>query len=122
LAEVALFLNIALKIFHMARSSNNTALIVIILILTFPFWIGIAGGIIGLVAGAFGLVIGLVAGAFGLFAGLIGGMFGFVGWIFDGLFDFDMHPFNFVVSPFLLLLFIVAIVMVFKSKQQAVKK
>ncbi len=104
----------------MARSSNNTALIIIILILTFPFWIGIAGGIVGLVAGAFGLVIGLVAGAFGLFAGLIGGMFGFVGWVFDGI--FDMHPFNFVVSPFLLLLFIVAIVMVFKRKQHAVKK
>lgn len=106
----------------MARSTNNTALIIIVLILTFPLWIGIAGGLVGLVAGVFGLIIGLIAGAFGLFAGLIGGMFGFVGWVFDGLFDFDMHPFNFVVSPFLILLFIVAVIMVFRSKQQPVKK
>lgn len=106
----------------MARSSNNSVLLIIILVLTFPLWLGIAGGLIGLVAGAFGLVIGLVAGAFGLFAGLIGSIFGFVGWIFDGLFDWEMHPFNFIVSPFLLLIFIVAVIMVFKSKQQAVKK
>lgn len=106
----------------MARSSNNTAIVFILLILTFPLWIGIAGGIIGLVAGAFGLVIGLIAGVFGLFAGLIGGVFGFVGWVFDGLFDWDMHPINFVVSPFLLILFIVAVIMVFRSKQQTAKK
>lgn len=106
----------------MARSSTNSALLIIILLLTFPLWIGLAGGLIGLIAGAFGLVIGLIAGVFGLFAGLIGGMFGFVGWVFDGVFDWDMHPFNFVVSPFLLLLFIVAVVMVFRSKQQTARK
>jgi hypothetical protein len=106
----------------MARSSNNSVLLLIVLLLTFPLWIGIAGALIGLVAGAFGLVIALVAGVFGLFAGLVGGIFGFVGWIFDGLFDWDMHPFNFVVSPFLLLLFIVAVVMIFRSKQQPAKK
>jgi hypothetical protein len=106
----------------MARSSTNSALLIIILLLTFPLWIGLAGGLIGLVAGAFGLVIGLIAGVFGLFAGLIGGMFGFVGWVFDGVFDFDMHPFNFVVSPFLILLFVVAVIMVFRSKQQPIKK
>lgn len=119
---MALFLSGVCEILTMARSSNNTVLVLVILILTFPLWIGIAGGIIGLVAGAFGLVIGLVAGAFGLFAGLIGGMFGFVGWIFDSLFDWDIHPINFTVSPFLLLLFIVAVVMVFRSKQQTAKK
>ncbi|NBP67694.1 MAG: hypothetical protein EBR30_26745 [Cytophagia bacterium] len=106
----------------MARSSNNSVLLLIILVLTFPLWIGLAGGLIGLVAGLFGLVIGLIAGVFGMLAGLIGGMFGFVGWVFDGLFDFDMHPFNFVVSPFLILLFIVAVIMVYRSKQQTVKK
>jgi hypothetical protein len=106
----------------MARSSNNSVLLLIILVLTFPLWIGLAGGLIGLVAGLFGLVIGLIAGVFGMLAGLIGGMFGFVGWVFDGLFDFDMHPFNFVVSPFLILLFIVAVIMVFRSKQHNTTK
>lgn len=106
----------------MARSSNNSILILVILVLTFPFWIGIAGGLIGLMAGIFGVVIGLVAGAFGLLAGLVGGVFGFIGWIFDGIFDWDMHPVNFVVSPFLLILLIVAVIMIFRSKQQTAKK
>ncbi|MCW5910523.1 MAG: hypothetical protein KIT62_05585 [Cyclobacteriaceae bacterium] len=61
----------------MQRSS--TLLIVLILFITFPFWIGVG-------AGLFGMLAGLIGGLFGLIAGLIGAIFGIIGAIFKALF------------------------------------
>jgi hypothetical protein len=55
------------------RTGGNLALVIIILILTSPVWIGLAGGILGvlggLVFGLLGLILGVAAGALGLMVG-----------------------------------------------------
>lgn len=65
------------------RSGTSTLLIVLLIIFTFPIWIGLAGGLFGLVAGLFGAAIGIIAGVFGAIiggiAGAFGGMFGWHG-------------------------------------------
>ena len=63
-----------------SKSSTSTVLIVLLLVFTFPIWIGIAGGLFGLIAGIFGAVIGIIAAIFGAIFGVIGGVFG---WSFD---------------------------------------
>ena len=63
-----------------SKSATSTVLIVLLLVFTFPIWLGIAGGILGVVAGVFGAIIGIFAGIFGAIAGIIGGIFG---WVFD---------------------------------------
>ncbi len=52
-------------------SKSNKILLIILLVLTFPLWIGV-------VAGLFGTIVGLIGAAFGIVAGLIGAAFGLV--------------------------------------------
>lgn len=95
-----------------SSTTTTTILVVLLVIFTFPIWIGIAGGIFGLIAGIFGAVIGVVAGIFGAIFGVIGGIFG---WIFD--FDLDC-PFHFGGSKFFVIAAIVlAIVLVARSRR-----
>jgi hypothetical protein len=63
-----------------SKSSTSTVLVVLLLVFTFPIWIGIAAGLFGIIAGIFGAVIGIIAAIFGAIFGVIGGLFG---WIFD---------------------------------------
>jgi hypothetical protein len=63
-----------------SSTSTTTILIVLLVVFTFPLWIGLAGGLFGLVVSMFGAVIGILAGVFGALIGAIGGVFG---WIFD---------------------------------------
>lgn len=63
------------------RTGTSTILIVLLIIFTFPIWIGLAGGLFGLVMGLIGAAIGIVAGVFGAVIGGIGGAFGgMFGW------------------------------------------
>lgn len=74
-----------------STSATTTILIVLIVIVTFPFWIGLLGGLFGLLTGMFGAVIGIVAGVFGALMGAVGAIFG-------SIFDWDWHygrPFGF---------------------------
>lgn len=57
----------------MQRSS--TLLIVIILIITFPFWFGLGAGLFGIIAGLFGGLIGLIAGLIGAIVGIMAAIF-----------------------------------------------
>lgn len=54
-------------------SKSNKILLIIILVLTFPLWIGVVAGLfgaaVGLIGAAFGVVVGLISAAFGLVAG-----------------------------------------------------
>ena len=50
-------------------TGGQIALIIVLLVLSFPIWIGF-------VAGAFGLAIGLIAAAFGILIGFVGGSVG----------------------------------------------
>ena len=98
-------------------SRTPTILLVLILIITFPFWIalaavvfglmiGIFGGIIGLIGGIFGGVVGLIGGIFGGIMGLIGGIFGFHSWHMG----WDWPYFHFNKYVFFALIIIAALV------------
>lgn len=81
--------------------SLSTVLILIILLITFPFWVSLAGGLFGLIGGLFGLIFGI-----------IGAMFGALGSVFDALFGWHGYPrlhFNgFAVLAFIIIIALVA--------------
>lgn len=64
----------------MAKSTGSTILIALIILFTFPIWIGLAGGLFGMMAGLFGAI-------FGIIGGLFGAIFGAIGAIFKGIFS-----------------------------------
>lgn len=88
-----------------STSTTTTVLIVLVLVFTFPLWIGLIGGLIGLIAGVFGAAIGIVAGVFGALIGAIGGIFG---WFFD--WDWHGWPFGFWNAKMLAIAITMAIV------------
>jgi hypothetical protein len=76
-----------------SRSSGSTVLIVLLIVFSFPIWIGLAGGLFGLVVGIFGAMIGVIAGVFGAIFGVIGGIFGWFfdwSWPFNGFFHWNI--------------------------------
>jgi MFS family permease len=94
----------------MTMQRTPTVLLVLIIIITFPFWIALAAVVFGLVVGIFGGIIGLIGGIFGGIVGLIGGIFG-------GIFGFDswhwgwsLPHFHFNKYVFFALLIIAALV------------
>jgi len=91
-------------------SSNSSVLVIILLIVTFPFWIGILGGLIGLIAGVFGAVVGIIAAVFGAVFGAIGSVFGVFHW-FPHI---HISGFRF----FIVVAIIFAIVMMSRSKKK----
>lgn len=58
-----------------SRSTSGTILLILVLIITAPIWLTLAGVLIGvfggLVGGLFGVVFGLLGGLIGAFFGLI---------------------------------------------------
>jgi hypothetical protein len=98
----------------MTRSSSNsgtTILIVLLVVFTFPVWVGIAGGLFGLIAGLFGAAIGIIVAVFGaiigVFAAVINGIFG--GWWSDT---------HFGMNGFLAICLVFAIVMLSKARKK----
>ncbi len=93
--------------------SNSSLLLVLLIIFTFPIWIGIAGGLFGLIVGVFGACIGIIAGVLGAIFGAIGSVFGIFDW-----FSFPhihLSGFRF----FLVVAIIFAIVMMSRSKKKS---
>jgi len=89
-----------------SKSSTSTLLIVLLIIFTFPIWLGIAGGIFGLVVGLLGAGFGIIAGVFGAFFGIIGGIFGWLfdwHWPFDRFFHWNFFPIFFIILIVLLI-------------------
>ncbi len=72
-----------------SKSSTSTLLIVLLIVFTFPLWLGIAGGIFGLIAGLFGAVFGIIAAVFGAVIGAIGGIFGW-DWPFSHFYHWNI--------------------------------
>lgn len=100
----------------MTRSNTNsgtTILIILILVFTFPIWIGIAGGLFGLIAGLFGAAIGIIAAVcgaiIGVFGALISGLFG--GWWHDSSASISLNV-------FLSICLVLAIVMLSKARKK----
>jgi hypothetical protein len=74
---------------------GSTLLLALIVLFTFPIWIG-------LLAGGFGLVIGIVGAIFGVLFGVIGAIFGAIGGIFEAIFSGIFgwgHSWNFLSFP-----------------------
>ncbi len=91
-----------------SKNSTTTVLIVLILVFTFPLWIGIAGGLFGLVVGLFGGMIGIIAGIFGAIVGVFGWLFNWH-WPFVGFFHWNI---------FWIVMILLAVVMISKSKRR----
>ena len=72
-----------------SMSTGTKILIAVIIILTFPLWIGV-------VAGLFGALIGIIGAAFGIVVGLLGATFGLVvggvGLIIGGIMLLALYP------------------------------
>jgi hypothetical protein len=94
-----------------ANSSASTLLIVLLVILTFPFWIGIAGGLLGLVVGVFGGIVGALGS-------IIGALGSGLGHFFGGLFSWTHIGFPFVSIPKGLLIAVLILVVVLISKSR----
>ena len=94
-------------------SSGTSVLVIILLIVTFPFWIGIIAGFFGLVAGLFGAVIGIIAAVFGAVGGAIGSVFGIFDWY--SFPHIHLSGFKF----FLVVAIIFAIVMMSRNKKKS---
>jgi hypothetical protein len=97
-----------------SRSSNTsttTILLIVLLIVTFPIWIGIAGGVLGGVIGIFGAIFGAVMGLFGA---MIGGIMHLFGWLFSWHFD---GPFVFWNTG-ILTIFVIILLFVVLSKRR----
>ena len=91
-------------------SSTPTVLVIVLLVLTFPIWIGVAGGLFGLVVGLAGACVGIIAGIFGAIFGVIGAVLGGIFGIFDwNDYNYDGISFHF---PFMKILIVIAIVFI----------
>ena len=103
-------------IFDIPQSKKVRTVVIVLLVLTFPIWIGIVGGL-------FGLIIGLIAGAFGLVAGLIGGIFGAIGGMIGAIFDVIFSPWNgwhfHHVNAFWFAIGLIILVMIARSRRAA---
>lgn len=94
--------------------TTSSVLLVLVLVFTFPIWIGLVGGAIGIVAGIFGAVIGVVAGVFGALIGAIGGIFG---WLFDWNWYWPGNLFFFHVNIFAVAAIVLLVVVLLKARR-----
>jgi len=78
------------------------------MIFTFPIWIGILGGLFGLIVGLFGACLGIIGGIFGAIFGSIGSVFGIFNWSFP----------HYHISGFLVIALIFLIVLMSRSKKK----
>jgi hypothetical protein len=101
---------------------TSSALVIVILVLTFPLWFGLG-------IGFFGLIVGLLGGLVGLVFGLIGGLFGAIAWAVKGFFSmlfgwshhdaFDMDFSFFDFNGWAVAAIILFIVLLTRSKKSA---
>lgn len=96
-----------------------TLLIVLIVIFTFPLWIGLGAGLIGMIAGLF-------AGLVGLIIGLIGAIIGIFAALFDALFGWDLSDHHYTLGStymngyvWFALLLVIAFIITRKNKNRA---
>jgi hypothetical protein len=88
-------------------SGAPTVLIVLLIVFTFPFWIGLIGALFGIIVGLFGAVFGIIAGVFGVIGGIFGWLFDW-SWPFGGFFHWNF---------FSILLVALIVVLVARSKR-----
>jgi hypothetical protein len=92
----------------MQSRTSSSVLIAILIILTFPIWIGLIAGAFGIVAGVFGAVFGIIGGIFGIIFGGLGAAFG---WIFEDPFFWPEHfHFGFLFGKIFLIAIVILLV------------
>ncbi len=110
---------------HTMSKSASNALILILIIFTFPIWIGLAGGLFGLMMGLFGAFIGIVAGFFGLLGGALGAIIGAIAevfsWVFGGFFGWDYYPNISLPRPLTLIVIVFVIALIVQSRKKQAK-
>ena len=75
---------------HRRPQNSNTWVWIVILVLTCPIWIGLLGGLVGLVFGLLGAVIGVGAGGIGaIVAGVASGVGALLGFVFGNMGPLD---------------------------------
>jgi hypothetical protein len=97
-------------------NSSTTILLILVIIFTFPIWIGLAGGL-------FGIFAGIIGGLFGVIAGVFGAVFGAIGAIFGSLFKWHWGPdFHFFLwggkAVFIAIIFLLVIVIARPGKSR----
>lgn len=83
-------------------SSGTQALLIVILVLTFPFWISLIGQFFGVTINIFGMIISLIGGMIGMLGDVIG-------WVIN---PFDWHGHYSGFFLWLVISFILAAVIV----------
>lgn len=96
------------------QSKSSSALLIFLLVLiTFPFWIGFFGLAIGTVAGVMGAVFGTI---FGTIGHLLGAFFGMITWPIRAIFG---HAGWFPhVNGYSIAVIVILIVLISKSKNR----
>jgi hypothetical protein len=92
-------------------------LFVLVLVLTFPLWIGVGGMFFGLMMGLIG---GLIGAFFGLMGAIFGVVFGILGEVFHIFFGFGSwhgHHYFFNKYVFLALVIVAALVISKRTKK-----
>jgi hypothetical protein len=93
-------------------STSKTLLIVLLVLITFPFWIGALGIVFGVIGGVFGAIFGVFGSVFGALASLIALPFKFIfGWH-----DWNWGP-HFHFNGFLVFSLIILLALIIRRKQ-----
>jgi hypothetical protein len=91
-----------------SQKSTNLLLIFLLVLITFPIWIGL----FGLMVGTVGAVIGGVFGAvFGVLGGLLGAIMGIITWPFKVIFGHGHwfpHINGYVIAALIILVLVIA--------------
>src|SRR6266850_6579158 len=93
-------------------------LVGLLLLVSIPLCIGIAGGI-------FGLIFGIIGGIFGLIFGLMGGIFKAIAWAFGSMMhlifgwhsDFGFHPWHWHFNGYFFAALIILIIALSQRKK-----
>jgi hypothetical protein len=96
-----------------SSKSSSTLLIFLLILITFPFWIGIFAAVVGTVGGVIGGVFGAV---FGTLGGLLGAFFSAITWPIRAIFghgNWFPHVNGYVIVCLILVVFLIS-----KSKRE----
>ena len=94
------------------KNSTSPILIAVIVLLTFPIWIGIIGGF-------FGVLGGIIGGIFGVITGIVGAIFGAMGSLFGWIFGWSCGgPFGWFWNSEIYIILGIVLVIVLASKSR----
>lgn len=101
-----------------------TIMVVFLCVLLFPVFIGIVGGIFGVIGSVFGGFVGLIGSLFGAIFGIIGALFGAIFGVFGWIFG-DHHHWHWPMDFFsgdLFAVLLVVLVVVLMSRPGMVRR